>query len=310
MQYTSREVICREGEFINALYIVKKGFLEGSSLQTGAKHVYGPGSIVGEFCLVENSAITETITAQSDCEIQIIEGQALKDSLQQEPSWIGSIVHFLSQRSRIAEGDFRKSLRVRSLPSLLYLLSTTSKGSQDTEISLSTLIEKMSHLSNLPVDITKELLQILQEMDLLKIQSSSVRVKNKNVVEMLYKAILHRALRKEPSPNILSITEQMVLKAVIKAAQESSEPLQNGTCTITSENLANIARKVTFGMTLTMRNIQPLLDKNILQCAASDPVDVSTPIESIQSFSGDLDHIIDLMELNRIFPLLDKKLVE
>lgn len=310
MQYASREVICREGEFINALYIVKKGFLEGTSLQTGAKNVYGPGSIVGEFCLVENSPITETICAQSDCEIQVIEGQTLKDSLQQEPSWIGSIVQFLSQRSRIAEGDFRKSLKVRSLPSMLFLLSSMAKGRQEAEVSLSTLIEKMGHLSNLPVDITKELLQILQEMDLLKLQSTTVRIKNCNAVEMLYKAILHRALKKEPSPNILSITEQMVLSAVIKAAQESTEPLNNGTCVVPSALLVNIARKVTFGMTLTMSNIMPLLDKKILNCSATSEIDSSTPIESIHSFSGDLDRIMDLMELNRIFPLLDKKLVE
>lgn len=310
MQYSSREIICREGEFINALYIVKKGFLEGSSLRTGVKNVYGPGSIVGEFCLVENSPIAETISAQSDCEIQVIDTQALKDALQQEPSWIGSIVQFLSQRSHIAEGDFRKTLKVRSLPSVLYLLSTMTKGRQEAEISLSTLAEKMGHLANLPVDISKELLQILQEMDLLKIQSTSVKVKNHNVVEMLYKAILHRALQKEPSPNILSITEQMVLSAVIKAAQESTEPLNNGTCVVSSALLVNIARKVTFGMTLTTRNVLPLLDKGILQCNAATEPDSSTPIESIECFSGDLDHIIDLMELNRIFPLLDKKLVE
>lgn len=310
MQYSSREIICREGEFINALYIVKKGFLEGSSLRTGVKNVYGPGSIVGEFCLVENSPIAETISAQSDCEIQVIDTQALKDALQQEPSWIGSIVQFLSQRSHIAEGDFRKTLKVRSLPSVLYLLSTMTKGRQEAEISLSTLAEKMGHLANLPVDISKELLQILQEMDLLKIQSTSVKVKNHNVVEMLYKAILHRALQKEPSPNILSITEQMVLSAVIKAAQESTEPLKNGTCVVSSALLVNIARKVTFGMTLTTRNVLPLLDKGILQCNAATEPDSSTPIESIECFSGDLDHIIDLMELNRIFPLLDKKLVE
>jgi hypothetical protein len=32
-------------------------------------------------------------------------------------------------------------------------------------------------------------------------------------------------------------------------------------------------------------------------------------IDTIPSFSGDFDTILDLMELNRIYPLLDKKLV-
>lgn len=310
MQFASRETICHEGEFTNALYILKKGILEGTSLQTNHKNIYEPGSIVGEFSLVENSPMAETICAQTDCEIQVVDGQMLEETLQQEPSWIGSILHFLSKRSCIAEKDFRKSQKIKALPSLLYLLSSMTKGDQDSSVSLSKLTEKMENLSNLPVDLTKELLLILQEMDLLKIQTTSVKVKNGSVVKMLYEAILHRALKKELSPDILSITEQMVLNAVIKAVQESSEPLKNGTCAISSDSLVKIARKVTFGMTLTTRNIQPLLDKNILQSSSDTPIESSTPIESIPYFYGDLDHILDLMELNRIFPLLDKKLVE
>ena len=33
-------------------------------------------------------------------------------------------------------------------------------------------------------------------------------------------------------------------------------------------------------------------------------------MESIHSFYGEFDHVLDLMELNRIYPLLDKKLIQ
>ena len=62
--------------------------------------------------------------------------------------------------------------------------------------------------------------------------------------------------------------------------------------------------------TLTTRTILPLLERQLLK--ASIPLskdDVRPEIEAIPSFSGDFDTILDLMELNRIYPLLDKKLV-
>ena len=66
-----------------------------------------------------------------------------------------------------------------------------------------------------------------------------------------------------------------------------------------------------FGATLTLRTMLPLLKRKLLN--ASVPLGdgaVLPEIEAIPFFFGDFDTILDLMELNRIYPLLDKKLVK
>lgn len=309
MQYTTGEILCKESDFNNTLFIVKKGSIVGTSLQTNKKNIYGPGSIIGEFSLVENTACPETLTAQEISEVQTICGESFKETLLQEPPWVESIISFLSKRVHLAEGDFQKNQKIKALPSLLYLLSSLSKGQSAKDIPLQLVNEKMENLVNLPQCLVKELLITLEELDLLKLQTNSLVIKNAKVIELLYQSILHRAVKKIPSPNILSITEQMVLTAVIKTVQDSNEPLQSGMNVVDTSKLITTARKTTHGMTLTMRNMQPLLEKGILQCNQEIAPDFSTAIETINSFYGDFDHILDLMELNRIYPLLDKKLL-
>ena len=308
MQLSPNEILCKEGEFRNALYIVKKGVLEGTSLHGHKKSTYEPGSIIGEFSLVENGPCTETITAIAESEIQTVSSSTLQETLTQEPTWVGAIVNFLSKRTHVAQRDLRSHKKIKSLPGLLYVLKNKSLADEGL-INLSTIQFKMTNLLELSTDILQELLHILEDLDLLKIQGDSIKIKSANVIELLYQAILHRATQKTTSPHILSLTEQMVLTAVIKAIQESNEPLQNGSFVVSSQALVSVAKKATHGMTLTTRNVKPLLDKNILQCSSGSTIDTNTPIESVEQFKGDFDYILDLMELNRVYPLLDKKLL-
>ncbi len=310
MQLRAEDILCREGDFSNSLFIVKSGLLEGTSLQGNQKKTYGPGSILGEFSLVENAPSTETISALQDSEVQVIDGENLKETLSREPTWVHSILTFLSRRARIAEEDFRTQKKIKALPALLYLLANQSASRSGGKIRLSTIASRMDNLVNLEESLVRELLSVLEELDILKMQGEDIQVRNSKVIELLYQSILYRATRKEASPNILSITEQMVLTAVIKSIQESSEPLQNGNFVITTPRLVATARKTTHGMTLTMRNVLPLLEKKILLCRAIEQPALTTPLESIHSFYGEFDRILDLMELNRIYPLLDKKLIQ
>ena len=153
-------------------------------------------------------------------------------------------------------------------------------------------------------------MKILEELDILKVQGATVLVKNANVIHILYESIRYRAQHKKTPPQILSMTEQMVLSAVIKTVQQSSEPLKNGTFKVMTPDLLKVSRRAMFGVTLTTRTILPLLERKLLN--VDIPLGDGTvlpEIEAIPSFSGDFDTILDLMELNRIYPLLDKKLV-
>ena len=103
----------------------------------------------------------------------------------------------------------------------------------------------------------------------------------------------------------------MVLSAVIKTVQQNKEPLKNGTFTVATSDLLKNSRKAMHGATLTTRTLLPLIEKKILNASLVISEGETLPeIEKIAFFFGDFDTILDLMELNRIYPLLDKGLVD
>ena len=296
------QILFREGDPGENLYVVRDGELQGKSTLGTAINTYGPGALIGELAFLKHEPYTETITATEDCELIEITPDALDKSLEQEPTWFKSIISFLTGRLQIAGENKRKSDKIKALPSLLYIL--------DSDHSINEIFNSVHNLFNISKDCINELLQILDDLEILKIQGTQVHVKNRNVVHLLYESILYRARYKKTPPQILSMTEQMVLNAVIKTVHQSNELLKNGAFTIKTESLTKVAKRAMFGATLTTRTILPLLERQLLK--ASIPLskdDVLPEIEAIPSFSGDFDTILDLMELNRIYPLLDKKLV-
>ena len=296
------QILFREGDPGENLYVVREGELQGKSSLGTIINTYGPGALIGELAFLRKEPYTETITATEDCELIEITPDALDESLEQEPTWFKSIITFLTGRLQIAGENKRKSDKIKALPSLLYVLTSDQ--------TISDIVDSVHNLFNISKDSIIALLRILEDLEILKIQGTQVYVKNINVVHLLYDSILYRARYKKTPPQILSMTEQMVLNAVIKTVQQSKEPLQNGTFTVKTEALQKISKRAMFGATLTTRTMLPLLERKLLNASISlGDGSVLPEIEAIPAFYGDFDTILDLMELNRIYPLLDKKLV-
>lgn len=296
------QILFREGAPGENLYVVRDGELQGKSSLGTAINTYGPGALIGELAFLKKEPYTETITATEDSKLIEITPDALDESLEQEPAWFKSIITFLTGRLQIAGENKRKSDKIKALPSLLYILNT--------DMPINEIFESVHNLFNISKDCVNELLQILEDLEILKIQGTQVHIKNTNVVHLLYDSILYRARYKKTPPQILSMTEQMVLNAIIKTVQQSTEPLNNGTFIVKTEALLKVAKRAMFGATLTTRTMLPLLERKLLKVSISlGNGDVLPEIEAIPSFSGDFDTILDLMELNRIYPMLDKKLV-
>ena len=296
------QILFREGAPGENLYVVRDGELQGKSSLGTAINTYGPGALIGELAFLKKEPYTETITATEDSKLIEITPDALDESLEQEPAWFKSIITFLTGRLQIAGENKRKSDKIKALPSLLYILNT--------DMPINEIFESVHNLFNISKDCVNELLQILEDLEILKIQGTQVHIKNTNVVHLLYDSILYRARYKKTPPQILSMTEQMVLNAIIKTVQQSTEPLNNGTFIVKTEALLKVAKRTMFGATLTTRTMLPLLERKLLKVSISlGNGDVLPEIEAIPSFSGDFDTILDLMELNRIYPMLDKKLV-
>ena len=303
------EYLFLEGDKATSLVIVKSGMLVGMSKQLRQRHWqnFGPGSLIGEFSLLESSPREYTVRAAENSEVIFIEQSALQRELEIKPAWFKSTLSFIANHCHIAEENQKKRKIVQALPALLFLFSKHLSASGSDNIAVSAIRKKMLVLNNTDASDTDKLLQILEGIGLLKVEGETVRVSSLQIVPMLYEALRHRAINKQVSPDILSITDQLVLTAFVKAVRENGIPLKNAHATVSIEILKQQAKRTMFGSALTMRTLAPLLQGGMLQ--STPAFDEESALENIESISGDFDRILDLLELNRIFPLLDKNLV-
>lgn len=302
------EYLFLEGDKASSLVIVKSGMLVGTSKQFRKSKFqnFGPGSLIGEFSILESRPREYTVRAAENSEVQFIEQKDLMRELEHKPGWFRSTLSFLASHCHIAEENSRKMRIVQALPALLFLFKNHLDVSGSDNITLALLQQKMLVLDNVDYADTEKLLQILEGLEMLRIEGDLVRVSNLQIVPMLYDALQFRALNKQVSPDILPITDQLVLTTFVKAVRENGISIRGTRTTVDADLFIAQAKKTMFG-SLTMRTLAPLLQNGMLE--AEPAYSEATTLETIKSISGDFEHILDLLELNRIFPLLDKKLV-
>ena len=294
-------ILFHEGDRNSNLYVVRKGVLQGRNTR-GDSTTYEAGDLIGELSLLKNEPCPETVIATEDSELLEITPENLNETLEQEPVWFKSIIQFMTGRLSIAQSNKHKSI--------LYILDSKATQATNSGITLNEILQAVYNLFNISCDCIKDVLHLLEELEILKEQGDKVFFKNRNVVHLLYETIRYRARYQKTPPQILSMTEQMVLNAVIRTVQQSNEPLKNGMFTVMTPDLLKISRRAMHGATLTTRTLLPLLQRKLLNASVTLGDKTSLPeIETIPFFFGDFDNILDLMELNRIYPLLDKKFV-
>lgn len=310
MNLSEGQYLCKEGDSKGSLYIVKDGILKGTSTNSGQENCYGPGSLIGEFSLLEGIPNNETVQVIEDAAIQEIPQSTLRGVLDEEPKWLSSILTFLTGRFHIAEESNKKTSRVKALPALLYVLKSHLENNPSQNASLSAVLKEIQVLVNINADDTHDLLEALSGLDVLKVHGDEIFFDSPRVIGLLYETIQYRATRKKVSPNILSMTEQMILSAIMKAVRDNHEPLSNGICIISTDTIKTTAKKAMHGMTVTMLTMQPLIQRGLIKpSTAMDFSDPTQPLDAIPFFYCDFEKIMDMLELNRIFPQLDKKLV-
>ena len=310
MKFSAGAFLCLEGDLASSLYIVKSGTLSGTSSKSNPAKpkVFEPGSIIGVSSLLENAPWDYTIRALEDCEIDVVNRESLDQALEKSPAWLNSIISFLIKRNHVSEENKRKSDLVQALPSLLYVFAKLLKERSDNTISIARLVQEANLINGTQEEEVRRLLRKLQDLKALKIQGDCMQVQSKELIPLLYETLRFRALERKVSPNILSMTDQMILTVFVKLSQRSKDPLRNGLSAISTADLKAETKKTMHGVTLTTRTMAALVENKILE--PSSTLDFHAPIDQVEFFFGDFDHIMDLLELNRIFPLLDKKLVE
>ena len=290
------QMLCMQGDRTHSFYIVKKGMLtatfkdEQNELQTLN---FGPGSTFGELSLTEGEPIEYTVCADEDSEIEVIPQTEFHKVMDAQPIWMKSIISFLTQRNRIAKDNKSKNDFITTFPSLLFILSKISEKT----VRLSAVKNELKNFSTLSSIETYKLLLLLQDFKLIRLQAETVSIENKPLIQILYETLRHRAIHKTTSPNLLSLTDQAILPAFVKAACDKGELQPDGLVAVRANDLATQTKQSMHGMSLTPRSLESLQQKQIL-VAISD-----------EKFGANFDRLLNLLELNRIYPLLDKKLV-
>lgn len=100
------EALFREGEPADCMYVVRSGTVRVSTGTTVLEE-FGPGTILGEMALIEESPRSATVTAVSDCEIAVVDRRRFLFLVQQTPSFALNVMKVLSHRLREMNRRYR-----------------------------------------------------------------------------------------------------------------------------------------------------------------------------------------------------------
>ncbi len=99
------DLLIRQGDIAESVYIVKRGTLKAFLGNQGSESVLGEisvGEFVGEMAYINGEPRSAHVTATSDCELIEIPVDHLDHLLLQKPAWSKALMKTLSKRIKIA----------------------------------------------------------------------------------------------------------------------------------------------------------------------------------------------------------------
>jgi len=102
-EYADREVIVKQGEPGNCMYVVQEGQVEAIAESDGREmrlRTLGPNDFFGEMCLFGTEARSCTIRALGNARVLTIDKKSFLGGIQEDPSLAFRIVKVMSQRIR------------------------------------------------------------------------------------------------------------------------------------------------------------------------------------------------------------------
>jgi CRP/FNR family transcriptional regulator, cyclic AMP receptor protein len=98
-EYKAGEIIFREGEPGDTMYIIKEGAVEVSV--AGEKFVVGqPGDLLGEMAMIDSSARSATALAKTDCKLIELNEKQFAFQVQRTPIFAIFVMKILVERLR------------------------------------------------------------------------------------------------------------------------------------------------------------------------------------------------------------------
>lgn len=101
-QYSAGQVIFKEGEPGQVMYVIQEGevniFIGERLLETT-----GPGGVIGEMALVDNTARSATAVAKIDCKLVSLDEDHFKVQIHHTPFFAVQVIRILADRLRRAD---------------------------------------------------------------------------------------------------------------------------------------------------------------------------------------------------------------
>lgn|SRR5574344_65059 len=304
--------LCGEGEKGDSLFIVRKGLLkifkrEGVKTFPAGEAI--PGTIIGTLSLFQQKPYDRTVKAAEETEIISIDQQILQDTLDRFPAWFRNIPYFMASRLAQAEKSKSRSDKIRALPTLLFLFAESIDRTGSASFPLEPVIADLRTISGLGYNDSFQLIRALCALGLAKInpgESVGITIAMPPLMRLLYKTLLARALSDQRPAVLLSPQEQVILTAFRNAAKKEGAEFKGKTVATLKAFLAAYGNELP-GIKFNTASLGNLCRFGFLR---TEPEYKAETRDSIRLLYADAESVDELLELNRVYPLLDKKLPE
>lgn len=305
MKLQAGDFLFTEGEANDALYVLRAGKLQAlrrENSKTKIVDVFLPGSIVGELPFPANDARPYSVKALEESELEKIPKEVSEAAIRETPKWFRGILRSLLERKKRLENRSRKLYAIRTLPALLFALDHLVQATSEASVKLETLEAELSGLGETNRASAAALSQALAELGLFELSENEIIIKKPSLVSLLYDTLKRRALEGKLPPTLLSSSDQILLHAFLKAAPSGKLVEEN----FTEISGAAFQQALPKHFKVRRKIFANLGAARVLHLEPSAEPEFS---ESDLIF-GNVEFANDLLELNRIYPMLDHKLSE
>lgn len=303
MKVPAGEFLFTEGEMNDALYVVRSGKLqalrrEGS--KTKIIDVFLPGSMVGDLPFPANDARPYSVQALEECDLEKIPREASEAAIRATPRWFRGVLRSLLERKKRLETRSRKLSAIRTLPALLFELDHLVRTTSEASFRLETLEASLASLCETNRTSVEALARALADLGLFDLGESEIKLKKPSLISLLYDTLKRRALDGKLPPTLLSSSDQILLLAFLKASATGKLVEE----TFTEISGAAFKKALPKQFKVRRKIFANLSAARVLHLEPSEEPEFSEG----DLIYGNVEFATDLLELNRIYPMLDHKL--
>ncbi len=308
----ARDILFQEGKKDSKLFVVRKGELmiqkkEGSKVRNEGS--VGPRSVIGIDSLLNEEPYPYTLRAMENVDVEEVSHGDFIAACKDLPIWFPQLLCILNKRTQLLEKNKSKLDKIHALPSLLFLCARYIRHLKKDTFELEPMIDDLRVVNGLAYNDTFELLRGLCSLGIAELipgEHVQIHFYRKNLPLLLYRTLFARKTGTKLPQSLLSANDQTILTAFVSAAKTKGISKQDGTF-ISAKDFSAVYKRLFPMLKLTRRTLE-----NLIRCSFlySNPPFHTVDFDKIEQFYANIDMVKDLVELNRVYPLLDKRLLE